>query len=517
MQKKSQKLPQLRPRVFVGSSSEAIWLAKKVSEHLANATQVRPWTEVFDLGTTTVQTLCNELDRADYAVLLATTGDRTSIRGKVFDTPRDNIVFEAGLFMGRLGLRRAFVISDRQLKLPSDLDGLTVATFDHENEESLNEAAEKVLATIERGGNEREVDFLRAYLDFIDPEKIELASTYADILREHYAEIKAKIKDLHHDSDWSALIGVKQRLREYFEYSGQYSDGIEFGYQYAKAMDDLGCPYEANWARMKDVGYLQILAGDYSDGITAINGVLKKKQRWSRHANKHEVARLEFYCYRYLAIANHRDPEIASLSKSRQCLDKAENCIRTLSARSNAHRELFPRLLRNRGHLAMEENDFKGALAFYRRALKRFVTLRDVEHIGITKLAIARAELQSPCTDQTTAHQYLLDAERAFIAIGWLEGQLRVYLELGPLYVSLAASLAAEKLGEILQGAQHTVIQAKGCAEKVAVLNTRLQARSFNTRSTDLERSIKRIEHTIQSLLKKRRTRPDQSTFSSGA
>ena len=130
MPKKVKKPPLLRPRVFVGSSSEAIWLADKVSKHLANATQVRPWTEVFDLGTTTIETLCNELDRADYAVLLATTDDRTSIRGKVFDTPRDNIVFEAGLFMGRLGRRRAFLICDRQLTLPSDLDGLTVAQFD---------------------------------------------------------------------------------------------------------------------------------------------------------------------------------------------------------------------------------------------------------------------------------------------------------------------------------------------------------------------------------------------------
>ncbi len=96
-----------------------------------------------------------------------------------------------------------------------------------------------------------------------------------------------------------------------------------------------------------------------------------------------------------------------------------------------------------------------------------------------------------------------LEAERAFIAIGWLEGQLRVYLELGPLCVFLAT----DSLEENLQVAQHMVSQARGFAEKISVLNTRLQARNFDARSTDLERSIKRVERTLNRLLKKRRTR----------
>ena len=46
--------------------------------------------------------------------------------------PRDNIVFELGLFMGRLGPERTFIVrpSSSPLKIPSDLAGVSAALFD---------------------------------------------------------------------------------------------------------------------------------------------------------------------------------------------------------------------------------------------------------------------------------------------------------------------------------------------------------------------------------------------------
>ena len=40
-------------------------------------------------------------------------------------SPRDNVVFEAGLFGGVLGMRRTFILHAKDAKLPSDLLGLT--------------------------------------------------------------------------------------------------------------------------------------------------------------------------------------------------------------------------------------------------------------------------------------------------------------------------------------------------------------------------------------------------------
>jgi hypothetical protein len=43
--------------------------------------------------------------------------------------PRDNVVFEMGLFLGSLGLTRAFLFADKKANLPSDYNGISIPTF----------------------------------------------------------------------------------------------------------------------------------------------------------------------------------------------------------------------------------------------------------------------------------------------------------------------------------------------------------------------------------------------------
>jgi len=45
-------------------------------------------------------------------------------------SPRDNVVFEAGLFDGALGIRRTFILHAHGSKLPTDLLGLTSVRYD---------------------------------------------------------------------------------------------------------------------------------------------------------------------------------------------------------------------------------------------------------------------------------------------------------------------------------------------------------------------------------------------------
>src|SRR5205807_376735 len=55
------------------------------------------------------------------------------LRNKEYSAVRDNVVFELGLFIGRLGKERNFIIVPRgheKLHIPSDLLALTTATFD---------------------------------------------------------------------------------------------------------------------------------------------------------------------------------------------------------------------------------------------------------------------------------------------------------------------------------------------------------------------------------------------------
>jgi O-acetyl-ADP-ribose deacetylase (regulator of RNase III) len=56
----------------------------------------------------------------------------TTSRGQTNQTARDNVIFELGMFIGRLGRDRTFMLTPRSavLHLPSDLAGLTTARYD---------------------------------------------------------------------------------------------------------------------------------------------------------------------------------------------------------------------------------------------------------------------------------------------------------------------------------------------------------------------------------------------------
>ena len=59
------------------------------------------------------------------------------------DLFRDNVLFELGLFMGRLGRSRTFVVRPRHgdVKLPSDLAGVTAALYDWPRSDNDKRAA----------------------------------------------------------------------------------------------------------------------------------------------------------------------------------------------------------------------------------------------------------------------------------------------------------------------------------------------------------------------------------------
>lgn len=51
--------------------------------------------------------------------------------------PRDNVIFEIGLFMGHLGRSRTFILhqANAKLKIPSDLSGVTTAMYEWPRED----------------------------------------------------------------------------------------------------------------------------------------------------------------------------------------------------------------------------------------------------------------------------------------------------------------------------------------------------------------------------------------------
>ena len=122
------------PRVFVASSREALTVAEAVNIKLDGFAQVKQWDNAFDLSSLTLPALISRTKETDFAVFVFHKDDKTIIRGNEFSSVRDNVVFELGLFIGALGIEKCFVLvpksAEGEFRLPTDLDGMTVAAYD---------------------------------------------------------------------------------------------------------------------------------------------------------------------------------------------------------------------------------------------------------------------------------------------------------------------------------------------------------------------------------------------------
>ena len=126
-----------RLRVFVASSSEKLAVARGVGDVLRGdeSLDVHTWDQdVFTLSASYIESLEAELDRADFAIVILTADDPATVRREAVNLPRDNVVYELGLFMGRLGRARCFffVDGDSATRIASDLSGVRAADFYNE-------------------------------------------------------------------------------------------------------------------------------------------------------------------------------------------------------------------------------------------------------------------------------------------------------------------------------------------------------------------------------------------------
>jgi predicted nucleotide-binding protein with TIR-like domain len=125
-----------KPRIFLGSSGKQEKLLQALTRGLEDVAHVEPWTTSFHPGTTTLERLLELTHEVDFAAFVFarddwTTGSppATPLPESGQASPRDNVVFEAGLFGGVLGMRRTFILHASGTKLPSDLLGLTCVRY----------------------------------------------------------------------------------------------------------------------------------------------------------------------------------------------------------------------------------------------------------------------------------------------------------------------------------------------------------------------------------------------------
>jgi hypothetical protein len=142
-----------KPRMFIGSSVEGLPIAEAIQEGLEHTVESKIWSQgVFNLSLSTLETLCREVKKSDFAALVLTPDDLVQKRGTAKNAPRDNVLFELGLFMGALGRERTYIIyrQDLPMDLPTDLAGITAATFLGRTDENLQAAVGPACSKIKR-------------------------------------------------------------------------------------------------------------------------------------------------------------------------------------------------------------------------------------------------------------------------------------------------------------------------------------------------------------------------------
>lgn len=143
-----------RPTVFIGSSTEGLRIAEALKNQIGDRARVEIWNSdgVFSRNQSFLKSLLDASSLYEFAVLVFTSDDSVLMRAETHTAARDNILFEFGLFLGKLGPRRAHALVEKKLRVPSDLAGIHLYNFELNDDRSakggFSELAEKVTREI---------------------------------------------------------------------------------------------------------------------------------------------------------------------------------------------------------------------------------------------------------------------------------------------------------------------------------------------------------------------------------
>lgn len=149
----------MKRKLFIGSSSEGLPYAKQLKEMID--TECHDWIEthiwnngsVFTLNKNALDSLLKASRKYDYGIMIATKDDIVKSKGIKKSAPRDNVMLELGMFLGSLGLTRAFLLLEKENKLPTDYSGVTVPYFQKKIKGSLEKAIDQIIAAIRQTKN----------------------------------------------------------------------------------------------------------------------------------------------------------------------------------------------------------------------------------------------------------------------------------------------------------------------------------------------------------------------------
>lgn len=122
-------------KIFIGSSIEGVPVAEAIQVNLLrDSFHAVMWNDqdVFKPGKSVLDNLIGLLDVFGFAIFVFSKDDVIHIRNRDLTAVRDNVIFELGLFMGRMGPENVFFVVPedcRDFRIMSDLSGIVYLTY----------------------------------------------------------------------------------------------------------------------------------------------------------------------------------------------------------------------------------------------------------------------------------------------------------------------------------------------------------------------------------------------------
>jgi predicted Zn-dependent protease len=199
------KRKNMKPRIFIGSSVEGLNIAYSIQQNLTHDAEVTVWDQgVFELSKTTIESLVEKLDDSDFGIFVFSGDDITTIRDTTKTTVRDNVLFEFGLFIGKLSRERVFFItpSNTDLHLPTDLLGITPGKFEANRDDGSLQAAtgpvsNQIRQQIKKLGKRAENEDIGKYPDEKEGLNSKENDWISDLISRKFDNAKKKLRALN--------------------------------------------------------------------------------------------------------------------------------------------------------------------------------------------------------------------------------------------------------------------------------------------------------------------------------
>lgn len=192
-------------------------IARSVQELLEHNAEPTIWTQgVFNLSESSLDSLIKSLNQFDFGVFVVGAEDVVKLKGTEYRTARDNVIFELGLFIGKLGKERSFILAPRgqeNFHLPTDLLGVNPADYDANRGDknllaALGPACNKILRVVESLGfieqsatiSETETE----QLEYDDVDIINILATSIMAKRDGYKNLCINYRELDEANDFAA-------------------------------------------------------------------------------------------------------------------------------------------------------------------------------------------------------------------------------------------------------------------------------------------------------------------------